>query len=189
MLIGKRAPEFAAKAVFINEIRDIELSNYYEKYVVLFFYPLDFTFVCPTELHAFEEKREEFERENCVLLGCSVDSHYSHLAWLQMPKRDGGIQGVKYGLISDLGGKIASQYGVLNNDNVAYRATFVIHHGVVQWVCINDLAIGRNVDEVLRIVAALQHVQTHGEVCPVNWTKYAKGMKPNASDVKRYFEK
>ena len=187
VLVGSHAPDFKAKAVFSTEIKTISLSDYKNKYIVLFFYPLDFTFVCPTEMHAFQEKLSEFKNRNVELLGCSVDSEHSHLAWLNTPKEKGGIQGIQYGIISDLGGAIAKEYDVLSEGNVAYRAVFLIDpNGVVRHQLVNDLPLGRNVDEVLRTVDALQHVEQHGEVCPANWNKGKNAMKATHESVTKY---
>src|SRR6056297_3726911 len=133
VLVGKKAPDFKAKAVFNNDIKEIQLSDYKGKNVVFFFYPLDFTFVCPTELHAFQAKLNEFRERNVEVLGCSIDSEFSHLAWLDTPKDKGGIQGIEYGLVSDIGGKIASAFDVLHDDGVAFRGLFLIDkEGVVR---------------------------------------------------------
>jgi peroxiredoxin (alkyl hydroperoxide reductase subunit C) len=187
VLVGKHAPDFKAKVVFGNETKSISLSDYKNKYVVLFFYPLDFTFVCPTEMHAFQEKLDAFKQREVELLGCSVDSDHSHIAWLNTPKEKGGIQGVQYGIISDLGGKIARDYDVLSNDNVAFRAVFLIDKaGVVRHQLVNDLPLGRSVDEVLRTVDALQHVEQFGEVCPANWSKGKTAMKATRESTATY---
>jgi len=187
VLIGKEAPNFKSKCVFTNEIKEIELTQYRGQYVVLFFYPLDFTFVCPTELHAFQERLEEFQKNECVILGCSVDSHFSHLAWLDLPKEKGGIQGVRYGLVSDLGGHIAQSYDVLSPDGIAYRGLFLIDQkGIVRHQVVNDLPLGRSVEEALRMLQALQHFEKFGEVCPANWTQGSKAMKPTTESVADY---
>jgi peroxiredoxin (alkyl hydroperoxide reductase subunit C) len=187
VLVGKHAPDFKAKVVFGSETKSISLSDYKNKYVVLFFYPLDFTFVCPTEMHAFQEKLGEFKQRGVELLGCSVDSDHSHIAWLNTPKEKGGIQGIQYGIISDLGGKIARDYDVMSGDNVAYRAVFLIDKaGVVRHQLVNDLPLGRSVDEVLRTVDALQHVEQHGEVCPANWMKGKTAMKATRESTAAY---
>lgn len=190
VLVGKKAPNFKAKAVFSNEIKDIKLDDYLGKYVVLFFYPLDFTFVCPTELHAFQERLEDFKKLNAVVLGCSVDSHFSHKAWLDTPKDKGGIQGIQYGIISDLGGKIAKEYDVLADEDIAYRGLFLIDkEGIVRHQLVNDLPLGRSVEEALRMLEALQHVEKHGEVCPANWNKDKAAMKPTHEGVSDYLKK
>lgn len=187
VLVGKHAPDFKAKAVFENQTKEITLSDYKNKYVVLFFYPLDFTFVCPTEMHAFQEKLDEFKKRNVELLGCSVDSDHSHLAWLNTPKEAGGIKGIQYGIISDLGGSIAKDYDVLSEEKIAYRAVFLIDpNGVVRHQLVNDLPLGRNVDEVLRTVDALQHVEKHGEVCPANWNQGKGAIKATIESVSKY---
>ena len=187
VLVGKHAPDFKAKVVFGGETKSISLSEYKGKYVVLFFYPLDFTFVCPTEMHAFQDKLNDFKQRGVELFGCSVDSDHSHIAWLNTPKERGGIQGIQYGIISDLGGKIARDYDVLSNDNVAFRAVFLIDkEGVVRHQLVNDLPLGRNVDEVLRTVDALQHVEQHGEVCPANWMKGKTAMKATRESTSAY---
>lgn len=187
VLVGQQAPNFKAKCVFEKDIKDIELKDYQGKYVLLFFYPLDFTFVCPTELHAFQEKLNEFKQNNCEVLGCSVDSPFSHLAWLNTPKQQGGIKGITYGLVSDLGGGIAKDYDVLNPEGVAYRGLFLLdREGVVRHQLVNDLPLGRSVDEALRVLQALQHTEEYGEVCPANWNKNAKAIQPTAESVSEY---
>lgn len=187
VLIGRKAPNFKATAVFGEEFKEIELSQYEGKYVVLFFYPLDFTFVCPTELHAFQAAYENFQKRGVELLACSVDSQFSHLAWLKTAKEKGGIQGVEYGLVSDLGGKIAQQYGILGDNGVAYRGLFLIDQkGIVRHQLVNDLPIGRSVEEALRTVDALLHVEKNGEVCPANWKKGEKAIHTTQESVSDY---
>ena len=187
VLVGKTAPSFKVTAVFKGEFKEISLEDYLGKYVVLFFYPRDFTFVCPTELHAFQEKLNEFEKLNTIVLGCSVDSQFSHKAWLSTPKEKGGIQGIEYGLIADLGGKVAKDYDVLNDENIAYRGLFLIdQQGVVRHQLVNDLPLGRSVTETLRVLEALQHVETHGEVCPADWNKNQTAIKPTLESVSSY---
>ncbi|WP_010302666.1 peroxiredoxin [Candidatus Odyssella thessalonicensis] len=187
LLVGKPAPSFKSTAVFGSEFKQIELNDYKGQYVVLFFYPLDFTFVCPTELHAFQEKLSEFKKLGATLLACSVDSHFSHKAWLDTPREKGGIQGIEYGIISDIGGKIAQEYDVLHADNIAYRALFLIDKdGIVRHQSINDLPLGRSVDEALRLLEALQHVEAHGEVCPANWNKNKPAIKTTQESVGDY---
>lgn len=190
VLVGKEAPNFKAKCVFKDQCKTIDLKDYSGKYVILFFYPLDFTFVCPTELHAFQERLKDFTDQNCVVLGCSVDSHFSHLAWLDTPIEKGGIQGITYGLVSDLGGKIAKDYDVLAPEGVAYRGLFLIDcEGIVRHQLVNDLPLGRNVEEALRILLALQHTEKYGEVCPANWTQGVKAMTPTTESVIEYLIK
>jgi peroxiredoxin (alkyl hydroperoxide reductase subunit C) len=190
LLIGNLAPEFKAKAVVDGQIvNDFSLTQFKDKYVVLFFYPLDFTFVCPTELHAFQEQLEEFEKRNAQVVGCSVDSAYTHLAWLNTPKNKGGIEGIDYPLISDINKKIASDYGVLfEQEGIAYRGLFLIDtNGIVRHQLVNDLPLGRSVDEVLRMLDALIYFEKHGEVCPANWSQGKKSMKPTAIGLEQYF--
>jgi peroxiredoxin (alkyl hydroperoxide reductase subunit C) len=191
-LVGKEAPDFKVKAaVKGGEIQDgFTLSQFREKkYVVLFFYPLDFTFVCPTELHAFQDKLAEFEAKDVQVIGASVDSWFSHVAWLKTPKSEGGIEGVKYPIISDFNKEISKAYGILFEGlGAAYRGLFLIDKkGVVRHQTVNDLPLGRNVDEVMRLVDALQFHEKHGEVCPANWKEGEKSMKPNSDGLKKYF--
>jgi len=189
-LIGKKAPDFTAKAVRKAEvINDFKLSDQRGKYVVLFFYPLDFTFVCPTELHAFQERLGEFEKRNTQVIAVSTDSHFSHMAWLNTPKSQGGIQGVEYPIVSDFNKTISRDYDVLLEDaGVALRGLFLLDkEGVVHHATHNNLPLGRNVEEVLRLVDALQYTEKHGEVCPANWHEGEKSMKPNQEGLKAYF--
>jgi peroxiredoxin 2/4 len=191
-LVGKQAPDFTASAV-INGTQIVDnftLSSIQDKYIVLFFYPLDFTFVCPTELHAFQEKLESFKEKNVELIGCSIDSKFSHLAWLNTPKTKGGIEGIEYTLVSDINKTIAEQYDVLvEGEGIAYRGLFIIDKkGVVRHQLINDLPLGRNVDEALRLVDAIEFHETHGEVCPANWTKGEKAMQADTEGLETYFQ-
>lgn len=189
-LIGKKAPDFTAKAVIKNEIiEEFKLSDHQGKYVVLFFYPLDFTFVCPTELHAFQEKLQAFQERNTEVIAVSTDSHFSHMAWLSTPKSQGGIEGVEYPIVSDFNKTISKDFDVLvEADGVAYRGLFLIDkEGVVHHATLNNLPLGRNVDEAIRMVDALQHFEKHGEVCPANWNQGEKSMKPNQDGLKDYF--
>lgn len=190
VLVGKKAPEFRAKAVIEGRIvNDFSLVHYLGKNVVFFFYPLDFTFVCPTELHAFQEKIEEFEMRDTQIVACSVDSPYCHAAWLNTPKTKGGIQGVAYPLVSDMNRSIASDYDVLiQNEGIAYRGLFIIDTmGIVRHQVVNDLPLGRNIDEVIRMLDALIFFEENGEVCPANWQKGYKSMKPTNEGLERYF--
>lgn len=190
ILVGKPAPVFKEKAVVNGAIvNDFSLTHYSKKYVVFFFYPLDFTFVCPTELHAFQEKVEEFERRNTQVVGCSVDSCNSHLAWLHTPKNKGGIAGVNYPLVSDLNKTISQSYGVLvPNEGIAYRGLFLIdREGIVRHQVVNDLPLGRSVDEAIRILDALISFEANGEVCPANWQIGKPGMKPHKEGLEQYF--
>lgn len=187
VLVGKQAPFFKATAVFSGDFREINLRDYKGQYLILFFYPLDFTFVCPTELHAFQERLEDFKQLGATLLACSVDSHFTHKAWLETPKSKGGIQGVEYGLISDLGGKIAKDYDVLNEEGIAYRGLFLIDkEGIVRHQVVNDLPLGRSVNETLRMLEALQHTELNGEVCPADWNKNQEAIRPTQESVAIY---
>ena len=189
-LVQKTAPDFKATAVVKGQFNEVTLSSYRgEKYVVLYFYPLDFTFVCPTEIIAFNDKVKEFEKRNAVVLGVSVDSQYTHLAWINTPRKQGGLGGLDYPLVSDLTKKIAADYGVLTVDGaVALRGLFLIDRdGIVRHALVNDLPIGRSVDEALRILDALQHFEVHGEVCPANWQEGARTIKPSPDESKEFF--
>jgi peroxiredoxin 2/4 len=203
-LVGKKAPKFEAKAVVNgSEIVDAYSLEQFvgKKEVIFFFYPLDFTFVCPTELLAFEEKLEEFKKKNVEVVGCSIDSEFSHWAWLQTDKNNGGIKGVTYPIVADLSKTIAENFGVLageydfdedgnsvfNGAPVAYRGLFLIDKkGVVRHSVINDLPLGRSVDEALRMVDALQHFEEYGEVCPANWKEGDVAMKATQDGVADY---
>ncbi len=190
VLVGKNAPDFTATAVQKdNIIENFRLSDYKGEYVVLFFYPLDFTFVCPTELHAFSERLEDFEKRNVKLFGVSIDSHFSHLAWLNTPKSKGGIQGVEYPIISDLNKTISKDYDVLvEGAGIAYRGLFLLDKDhIVRHQVVNDLPLGRNVSETLRMVDALQFTEKHGEVCPANWSQGDKSMKPTQNGLVEFF--
>lgn len=190
LLVGKTAPHFTAKAVVSGElVPEFSLRDYIGKYVVFFFYPLDFTFVCPTELHAFQEKMAAFEERGAQVVGCSVDSWFSHVAWLKTPKSQGGIEGVHYPLVSDLTKSIAHHYQVLKEDEgIAYRGLFLIDKGgIVRHQLVNDLPLGRSIDEVLRLLDALIFYEKQGEVCPANWRFGEKAMKPTAEGLVTYF--
>lgn len=190
-LVTKQAPDFTAQAVMPdNSFAELTLSSYRGKYVVLFFYPLDFTFVCPSEIIAFDKALEKFEAKNAQVLGVSVDSHFTHLAWKNTPPDQGGIGQIKYPLVADLSKKIAKKYGVLFDKEVALRGLFLIdREGVVRHALINDLPLGRNVDEALRILDALRFTEEHGEVCPANWREGEDSMKPTADGVAKYLAK
>lgn len=190
-LVGNKAPDFSAQAVFDQEFIDITLSQYRGRYVVLFFYPLDFTFVCPTEITAFSDRHKEFKDINTEVLGVSVDSQFSHLAWIQTDRKEGGLGDLNYPLVSDLKKEIAEKYGVLSEDGVALRGLFIIDkQGVVQHSTINNLAFGRSVEETKRVLQAIQYVQANpDEVCPAGWTPGSKTMKPTPNDSKEYFSK
>lgn len=191
VLVGKEAPDFSATAVVNGDFKEnFKLSDHRGKYVLLFFYPLDFTFVCPTELHGFQEKLEDFKKLNCEVIGCSIDSQFSHLAWLNTKKSDGGIEGVNYPLVADINKTIARDYDVLiPQDGIALRGAFLVDkNGIVKHQTVNDLPLGRNISEYLRLLEALQFTEEHGEVCPANWKKGEKSMKPTQSGLKSYFK-
>ncbi len=187
-LVTQAAPDFTATAVTAdNSFEEIRLSNYRGKYVVLFFYPLDFTFVCPSEILAFNRRLEEFNKKDCELIGISVDSHFTHLAWKETEIDKGGIGNIQYPLVSDLKKEIADQYGVLHDGSVALRGLFLIDkEGLVRHAVVNDLPLGRNVDEALRMLDALRFIEEHGEVCPANWHEGEEAMKPTAEGVAEY---
>lgn len=187
--VQKEAPDFTAAAVVHgNIVNDYKLSSNRGKYAVLFFYPLDFTFVCPTEIIAFSDRIAEFEKRNCQVIGCSVDSQYSHLAWINTPRKEGGLGELKYPLVADLTKKISADYGVLLESGVSLRGLFVIDQkGVVRAITIHDLPLGRSVDEALRVLDALQHFEKHGEVCPANWKPGDATI--DTKNAKKYFEK
>ncbi|MGE3953613.1 MAG: peroxiredoxin [Parachlamydiales bacterium] len=189
VLVGKEAPAFKTKAVVGGKVVDLSLEEMRGRYVVLFFYPLDFTFVCPTELHAFQERLGDFKARNCEVVGCSVDSHFSHFAWLRTPKAQGGIEGIEYPLVSDINKTIARDYDVLHGEEgVAYRGLFLIDRsGIVRHQVVNDLPLGRSVDEAIRMLDALLFFEENGEVCPANWAKGKKGMRPDDKGLKSYF--
>lgn len=191
VLVGKSAPDFSEKAVKGQEIiENFSLSQFKGKYVVLFFYPLDFTFVCPTELHAFQEKLAAFKAINTEVVAVSTDSWFSHAAWLNTPKNKGGIEGIEYPIVSDFNKTISADYDVLLGGGMALRGLFLIDkEGVVQHQVINNLPLGRNVDEALRMTAALQHTEEHGEVCPANWNQGSEAMKPTADSTAAYLSK
>ncbi|MBS1985496.1 MAG: peroxiredoxin [Bdellovibrionales bacterium] len=190
-LVAKKAPYFEGEAVVGADIKKISMNDYKGKYLCLFFYPLDFTFVCPTELHAFSEKYDEFKKRNCEVLAVSIDSAFSHAAWLRTPKTEGGIQGVKYPILADIHKTVARSYGTLNEEaGVAFRGLFLIDkHGVVQHSLVNNLPLGRNVDEAIRTLDAIQYHEENGEVCPANWHKGEKAMKADQAGLKTYFSK
>ena len=206
VLVGKPAPFFNAKAVKGAEIiEDFNLNQYLgEKYVVLFFYPKDFTFVCPTELISFQNRLAEFESRNTAVVGCSTDSEFSHWAWLQTPQKKGGIEGVNYPIVADINKTISEDYDVLaseymededgdvylEGEMVAYRGLFLIDtDGIVRHQVVNDMPLGRSVDEILRVIDALQHFEEHGEVCPMDWHKGDVAMTASHDGVAEYLSK
>jgi peroxiredoxin (alkyl hydroperoxide reductase subunit C) len=190
-LVTQAAPDFTAQAVMPdNSFAELKLSSYRGKYVVLFFYPLDFTFVCPSEIIAFDAAIAQFEKKNAQVLGVSVDSHFTHLAWKNTPRKEGGIGPIKYPLVSDLDKSISRSYGVLLEAGIALRGLFLIDkEGKIRHLLVNDLPLGRSVDEALRVLDALQFVEEHGEVCPANWHKGEEAMKPTAAGVATYLAK
>jgi alkyl hydroperoxide reductase subunit AhpC len=189
VLVTKEAPSFSAQAVMPNgEFKEVSLADYRGKHVLLFFYPLDFTFVCPTEIIAFSEAIAQFEALGVAVLGCSVDSHFSHLAWRNTPRKEGGIGQIKYPLIADLDKSIARAYDVLLDGGVALRGLFLIDKaGIVRHQVVNDLPLGRSVDEALRMVKALQFFEQHGEVCPANWHEGQATIKPDPKGSQKFF--
>src|SRR5262245_53100983 len=188
--VSAPAPDFSADAYINGEFKKVSLSDFKGKKVVLFFYPLDFTFVCPTEILAFTDRIEDFRKRNTEVIGCSVDSHFTHSAWAQVDRKEGGIKGVNFPLVSDLAKKVAADYGVLLAACIALRGLFIINKdGVLRHATINHLDLGRNVDEVLRLLDAVDFSEQHGEVCPANWKKGDKAMKPNAESLKQYMSK
>ncbi|BCG45390.1 Alkyl hydroperoxide reductase subunit C-like protein [Citrifermentans bremense] len=191
-LVTKEAPDFTAQAVLPdNSFAELTLSKYRGKYVVLFFYPLDFTFVCPSEILAFDKRVADFKAKNCEVIGVSVDSRFTHLAWKNTSVENGGIGNVQYPLVEDLDKSIARSYGILFNESVALRGLFLIDtKGVVRHTVINDLPLGRSVGEALRMLDALQFVETHGgEVCPANWQEGEESMKASTEGVAEYLKK
>jgi len=190
-LVTQAAPDFKAEAVLPdNTFGEITLSSYRGKYVILFFYPLDFTFVCPSEILAFNKRLGDFKAKNCEVIGVSVDSKYTHLAWKNTPVDQGGIGNIQYPLVQDLNKSIARSYGILFNDSVALRGLFLIDpSGKIRHAIINDLPFGRNVSEALRMVDAVQFFEAHGEVCPANWQEGEEAMKPTPEGVADYLAK
>ncbi len=190
-LVTQQAPDFTAEAVMPdNSFGSITLSALKGKYAILLFYPLDFTFVCPSEILAFNRKLEQFKSKNCELIGISVDSKFTHLAWKNTPIENGGIGNVQFPLVQDLNKEIAKSYGILFGASVALRGLFLIDPtGKVRHCVINDLPLGRSVDEALRMLDALQFHDTHGDVCPANWKEGDEAMKPTAEGVASYLAK
>lgn len=190
--VGQPAPDFTGKAVLPNlEFRDIKLSNYRRKWVVLFTFPLDFTFVCPTEIVAFSDNYDRFKKLNCEVIGLSVDSVYSHLAWIETERREGGVGHLKFPIVGDLGANIARQYGFYMDDaGYDLRGTTIINpDGVVVHISMNQPNVGRNIEEVLRLLEAFQFTRKNGVVCPASWEKGYEGIVPTVKGSKKYFEK
>ncbi len=189
VLVGKPAPDFTAMAVMANnELKEITFSSFTRgKYAVLFFYPFDFTFVCPTELIAFDHRLDEFKKRGVEVIGVSIDSEHTHLAWKNTPVEKGGIGPVRYPILADVRHIIARSYDVESSGGMAFRGSFLVDQkGVVRHQVVNDLPLGRNIDEMLRMVDALQFYEQHGEVCPAGWTKGKAGMKESATGVATY---
>ncbi|XP_013786087.1 peroxiredoxin 1-like [Limulus polyphemus] len=189
--LTKPAPDFRGTAIVDGEFKEIKLSDYKGKYLVLFFYPLDFTFVCPTEIISFSDRVEEFKNIGCEVVACSTDSHFSHLAWVNTPRKEGGLGNMKIPLLADKNLDIARAYGVLKEDEgIAFRGLFIIdEHQKLRQITVNDLPVGRSVDETLRLVQAFQFTDKHGEVCPAGWKPGDDTMKPNPVGSKEYFSK
>lgn len=191
-LVTKPAPDFTATAVMPdNSMKaDFKLSDYRGKYVILFFYPLDFTFVCPSEILAFDRALAAFKEKNCEIIGVSIDSQFSHWAWKNTPVNQGGIGNIQYPLVADLDKNISRNYEVLLDAGIALRGTFLIDkEGVVRHAVVNDLPLGRNIDDALRMVDALQFHEKHGDVCPANWQEGKEAMTPTAEGVASYLSK
>lgn len=190
-IVTKQAPDFTAKAVLANNtIEDFTLSSLKGKYVVLFFYPLDFTFVCPSEIIAFDRKLDEFKERGAEVVAVSVDSEFSHFAWKNTPVEKGGIGNVQFPVVADITKNISRDYGVLFDEAVSLRGLFLIDkEGIIRHSTVNDLPLGRNVDEALRMLDSLQHFEQHGEVCPANWKKGEDAMVPTADGVANYLTK
>jgi len=189
--IGKPAPDFAGTAVVNGTFKDIKLSDYAGKYVVLFFYPLDFTFVCPTEIIAFSDRADEFAKLNTQVIAASTDSHFSHLAWTNVPRKQGGLGEMAIPLLADKNTRISRSYGVYRDeDGVTLRGLYIIDDkGILRQITMNDLPVGRSVDETIRLVQAFQFTDAHGEVCPANWKPGKETMKPDPTGSQSYFSK
>lgn len=189
-LVQKVAPEFKADAVLEGDFKAISLADYKGKWLALFFYPLDFTFVCPTEITAFSDRIDDFKKLGCEVVGCSIDSKFSHLAWTNTPRDKGGLGKIRYPLLADVTKKIASDYEVLLPAGIALRGLFLINpEGKVAYQVVHDLGVGRSVEETLRVLAAFQNVAKTGEVCPANWTQGKATMVPDPVKSQDYFSK
>lgn len=187
--LQKKAPGFAGTAVVNGQFKTIDLKDYAGQYVVLFFYPLDFTFVCPTEIIAYSDRAAEFAAIGCQLIGCSTDSHFTHLAWINTDRKNGGLGKLNYPLLADKNMSIARSYGVLNEETgIPFRGLFIIDkEQKLRQITVNDLPVGRSVDETLRLVQAFQYTDVHGEVCPANWRPGSKTMIADPEKSKEYF--
>ncbi len=190
-LVTKPAPAFKAKAVLPDgSFGEVDLAQYRGKHVIVYFYPLAFTFVCPTEIIAFDKKIEEFKARGCEIVGVSVDSHHTLAAWRNTPVKEGGIGAIRHPVVSDLNKQIARDYGILFNEEVALRGLFLIDkEGVVRHALVNDLPLGRSVDEAIRTLDALQFFEENGEVCPANWHKGDEAIKETRDSVGAYLAK
>ena len=190
-LVQQPAPDFTTQAVMPDgSFKEVSLSDYKGKYTMLFFYPLDFTFVCPTEIIAFSDAVSQFEELGVQLLSCSIDSHFTHLAWRNTPRDQGGLGDIQYPMVADLNKQIAADYGVLLDSGIALRGLFLIDkEGIVRHALVNDLPLGRSVDEALRLVQALQFFETNGEVCPANWQQGKSTIKPSPVESQEFFSK
>lgn len=188
--VQQKAPDFKGQAVVGQGFKEISLKDYKGKWLVLFFYPLDFTFVCPTEIIAFSEKNKDFNKIGAKVVACSVDSHFTHLAWVNTPRNKGGLGKLEIPLLADLDKSIGRNYGVLLEEaGIHLRGLFIIDpKGVIRHQTVNDLPVGRNVDEVIRVVKAFQYNEKHGEVCPANWEPGEKTMKPDPVGSQKYFK-
>jgi alkyl hydroperoxide reductase subunit AhpC len=189
--IGQPAPEFSATALVKGQFKTVSLKDFKGKYVVLFFYPLDFTFVCPTEIIAFSERSDEFRKINCEIVAASTDSEFSHFAWTEKSRSEGGLGEMKIPILADTTHKVSRDYGVLKEDQgIAFRGLFIIDtNGILRQITINDLPVGRDVDETLRLVQAFQYTDKHGEVCPAGWKPGKATIKPGIKESKEYFHK
>ncbi|MCK9175318.1 MAG: peroxiredoxin [Desulforhopalus sp.] len=192
LLVTNPAPDFTATAVMPDNSfkEDFTLSDYKGRYVMLFFYPMDFTFVCPSEIIAFNKALDTFKTANCEVISVSIDSHFTHLAWKNTPVNNGGIGDIRFPMVSDLDKSISQKYGVLLNNSIALRGLFIIDRkGIIRHATINDLPLGRDVNETLRVLDALQFTEKYGDVCPANWHKGDEAMKPSAEGVAEYLSK
>lgn len=188
--VGNKAPDFKGTAVVNKEFKEISLKDYKGKWLCLFFYPLDFTFVCPTEITAFSDRVEDFKKLGCEVVGSSIDSQFSHLAWINTSRDKGGLGDVRFPLLADVNKEAAKSYQVLNDGGIALRGLFLISpEGNMEYQVVHNLGVGRSVDETLRVLEAFQFVAKNGEVCPANWKKGADTMKPDPKGSQDYFKK
>lgn len=189
-LVTGPAPDFSVTAVVKGEFKTTKLSDFRGKWVYLFFYPLDFTFVCPTEIIAFSDAASRFQKLDTQILGCSIDSQFCHLRWIETPRKDGGLGGLEYPLLADTKKEIVTAYDVMHPDGVALRGSFIIDpKGIIRQATVNDLPVGRSVDEALRLIEAFQYTDKHGEVCPAGWQQGGDTMKADPKGSKEYFSK